>query len=803
MKRFRLLVMLSILIWSGSSATVATQADNSDSLAQNSTQQGFDPKSPSPSEYLTAVPQIVTQWQAELEESTSFTYYGSLYETIQAEVSWRFPQLFQENSAQIISAYQSLTGYAFLDQGWWNQQIILALLRENEIDLSTSDFVRLGIYELNIIPEDFDADGTVEWLIWVESETYQQYLIVKQDADGTHHLVNTPLPWFAPGYGWGSTPSGGLETLRVEDINRDGLPEWIVAFGGVGANDTNAGSLYVLAWRDGALVEIAPRNWDEGLHYFASAMTGAPIIRPDVRWELPNLDTDPAREIRQTQEFTDNWTCTFLEIRSFDWRETEQRYVFAQETDEFPDSFGCTLRQAQQAMWDHDLTEAIDLYERSLQQARDAAGHDDLIQYVQLRLALAYSLNGAYGQASDLLNDLRLQEPQSDLMASFITGLTDTSGDQPLGLCEAIYNVAAYANPRSTTEIGYLGTTERIVLGPFSVGYPSPNAARAGCDLRWALETYFAEHPLSSSRSPVDQLIELGLNPVDPTPLDLDRDGKQEWLVWIAVKVPPTYFAPVGSQYQVTFPDMRMLNEWSYVTTTELPGKTGLALVNRYKLAMHTDGRGLTNDAFQWPPQYQCYPQAQFDDLDRYNTQGGFFRMWRLDQGTLVPIADFSICDERTLDQFFPNGPNELYGWASITPELEYIPRFAPAKYVWDAVAQIYQPPAVETIEGDLHIPPPQNENRPTLDQVIQDVQKHWYRDMDWAASIGILESALNNLDLDESSQTIYQARYWYGMILERSRQPNRAGVQYASIYAASPDSAWGMLSKLHLAIVR
>jgi hypothetical protein len=309
MKHLRLLVMLSIVIWSMSSAAVATQAGNSDSSMWNSAQQGFDLRPPSPSEYLTTIPQIVSQWQDELEESSSFTYYGSLYEAIQAEVSWRFPRLFQENSAQIISAYQALTDYAFLDQGWWNQQIILALLRENEIDLSTSDYVRLGTYELNIIPKDFDADGIDEWLIWVESETYQQYLVVKQDADGTHHLVNTPLPWFAPGYDSGSRPSGGLETLRIEDINSDRLPEWIVAFGGVGANGTNAGSLYVLAWREGVLVEIAPRNWDEGLHYFASAETGAPTIRPAVRWEFPNLDTDLAHEIQQTQEFTDNWTC--------------------------------------------------------------------------------------------------------------------------------------------------------------------------------------------------------------------------------------------------------------------------------------------------------------------------------------------------------------------------------------------------------------------------------------------------------------------------------------------------------------
>ncbi len=173
--------------------------------------------------------------------------------------------------------------------------------------------------------------------------------------------------------------------------------------------------------------------------------------------------------------------------------------------------------------------------------------------------------------------------------------------------------------------------------------------------------------------------------------------------------------------------------------------------------------------------------------------------MWRLDQGHLQPVVDFFLCDERPLDQFFPNGPDELHGWAPITREYEDRPRFAPTNYTWDTEAQIYQPPATETIEADLHIPPPQAENEPTTDPPVYYARDHWGEEMDGIALIALFEATLNNLNSNISPQTIFQTRYWYGLVLERSGEPHRALEQYAAIYAVAPDSAWGLLSQLHL----
>ncbi len=681
----------------------------------------------------------------------------------------------------------------------------MAWLRQNSASLDDVETLEFNGYTLQVSRRDFNVDGTDDWLILAHHEDndqqyptmdYRQYLVVMRDADRGYQLIDTPLPWFGTGYHYSSTPSGDVEPLRFEDINADGLPEWVVAFGGVGANSTVRGSLYVLAWRDNALVEIAPwQNHDTDLAYYAPAGGGMPVLTSYVHWKFPNLDEDNALEIQQIQEFDDNWGCVSFETRTFDWDAQADRYVFVGTNLQLEDTLGCSLRQAQEAMWNNNLSAAIQWFEHGFAQGdTDHAGVP--VQYAQIRLAVAYALNGQSNEAAVLLDDLMTQEPTRDLMGAFIDALTQLPTLQPLAVCAAAYKVAQYSDP---WEMGALSDTMLNVVGPSTIGFPRADASAAGCDLPRAIDDMIASHQFPTDRDLVEQLTDIGLIPAAAQSFDLDQDEQSEWLVWVAPRIDPLYFAPVGDGYHVSRPAMLTSDEWNTMLTMNLPSDTGLALINHYVQTMRTDeDERIHPEAYTSPPNYQCYPEFEFE-VDETVLKRGYVRMWRLDTGELLPIADFFLCADRTLDEFFPNGSKELHAWAPITP-LQRTTRVAPAVYHWDDNTQTYQPPTPEILEADLNIPVPDEKITHSLENILADIQNHWPNDgenrSEWATE---LERAVADLDPDVDQRLAHEARYWYALVLELSGQPDQAVAQFVAIYTSAPDSAWGMMAKLHL----
>ena len=292
------------------------------------------------------------------------------------------------------------TGY-FWDRDIWSQYLIGAWLYENHIDLSTVDQLRFEDFFITVTARDFNDDGTAEYVLdemkgaevnrthcFYEAEVVD-YLVVSQQGDD-YQYIETHLPWTGRGDFGGPTNygEGGEVELLFEDINADGLPEWIVAYGGQtyggpGSGYVNTGRLYILAWRNGELAELAPRwNNDDSYRIDISYEEDAgachgPIPR-DVTWEFINVDDDPALEILQHQDYLDNWYCESRETKVFDWDEENDRYEFVEQGDDFfNDTKQCAHRQAEEAMWSGDYPTAIDFYEYGLTLASYESGYEN------------------------------------------------------------------------------------------------------------------------------------------------------------------------------------------------------------------------------------------------------------------------------------------------------------------------------------------------------------------------------------------------------------------------------------------
>lgn len=130
--------------------------------------------------------------------------------------------------------------------------------------------------------------------------------------DGQNYrVVASPLPYYGSGFGYTSINSGFMEEQLFDDLNADGLPEWVLASGGYGANNMSAGHLYVLRWQNGELVNVASRSsYPDGMGYDAPAGGGSPLFPYGVSLRFVDDDGDDKREIIIQQNQSDNWDCT-------------------------------------------------------------------------------------------------------------------------------------------------------------------------------------------------------------------------------------------------------------------------------------------------------------------------------------------------------------------------------------------------------------------------------------------------------------------------------------------------------------
>ncbi|MCC6615757.1 MAG: hypothetical protein IT320_19965 [Anaerolineae bacterium] len=745
-------------------------------LAQDASGETYQFRRPGIAEYLAGVSAIL-----DLEAARPDGISRDLMLALDQEIEQFYGDgLAEADTATIYHVFDKLYDW---DGGWlnrrqWVSALVRSWLRENRIDLSqlpniSSDELEL---ELAVEPFDFNVDGQPEFIINVawRDVAYRDILILDDELN----LIPIEVPWFGCCYHDTSVQSGGLKVERREDINADGLPEWVLVRGGVGGNHLNSGYLIILAWRDGQLVDLAHADErDRGpntLSFEEGAAGNQDTLARTVTWKFEDVDGDAALEIIQTQDFFDNWDCHLQEARIFDWSGAQDRYVMdGRHYDYADDTPGCQTRFAQQAMWDGDWGTAIGDFEHALAlntTAEDAYWTQHFATYAQARLAIAYALVGRRQDAAALLDRLSADP--------FVRVLKDAFSDQnAYSLCAAAFEYFDRFKPWD--EAAYYGVTRDIVVPMTAIAAPTLDPVRAGCDVRALLEdsTYF--DPVYGDTLDA-YLAHHGIPVAQKLTFDLNNDGYDEWLVIpegpVRLALFYARYCRGACLYRGTVLDMRSPDERGVeIGTHPLPDGHQALAVYYFDWTL----RELQENWWRYDlPSYGCATDDQVQRAGR-----GYTRLYRLDDGAIDLILDAPLCLNDHLETLFAADNRQFNGWHVIDGAAY------PAVYTWNDTLHEYVITSVNAPEAQASV---------QTDEGLNDA----YVAVSYGSDdeeIRILEHMVE--DAAVQSPDVSVARYLLGVLYEGRGRFDDALTQYATVFESAPDSPWGQLARLHLEV--
>src|SRR5262249_55894715 len=151
-------------------------------------------------------------------------------------------------------------------------------------------------------------------------------------------------------YSYTDWRGGTTQPLFFGDLNGDGVPEWVVALGGVGGDFLNWGQLYVMEWLNGQMVDVsAPSGagFDDRMSYASPGGGGAPVFPAGVSIEYVKSLTQNALDIVIRHQTGDNWGCTWTKLRTYSW--SGQSYKLADKQTFYDEVQGCQWRFAEAA----------------------------------------------------------------------------------------------------------------------------------------------------------------------------------------------------------------------------------------------------------------------------------------------------------------------------------------------------------------------------------------------------------------------------------------------------------------------
>jgi tetratricopeptide (TPR) repeat protein len=340
------------------------------------------------------------------------------------------------------------------------------------------------------------------------------------------------MAWFSAYCGLTTGCGGEGEILHLEDLNADGLPEWVVAVGSYCGYGECGGHLLIMGWRDGEIVELVQRDHSFDLSWTGvSGGGGSPLVPPEGTWTFRNIDNDEALELIQRRYSNDNRDCWTTDERIFDWIGIADAYVRIQATLEFDDSAACALRQAHEAMKIDENDAAISFYDHALELLPiDGTDYErEARQYVQIRLMIAYSLEGREEEAVALLQELQMQTPASSIMDDLIQALVRSwylVDRNPVALCSEVYlAVRQFDIYSDDTDFWTFGQTDSVPFRPQTYVGGDFSAANSGCNLPGLLNDLIANHRFTTDSQPATQMAGLGWPIEAQYNTDLNGDG--------------------------------------------------------------------------------------------------------------------------------------------------------------------------------------------------------------------------------------------------------------------------------------
>lgn len=483
---------------------------------------------PSAEEFMLFIPEIVEQYSQ--EQSDNFHLLLILY----YELFERYPN-FSEQSFETLYAvsnvfhnYTSIQGFFGdeITQSDWNDWVITAWLQANPNILNSANHLEFGNFQLDITRADLSGDGIEELLIKIVAfhpeysnlTRYIHYWVLQEDEMKPllYHRIYTPLKSYpGSGYDGALQRAGNILTYQIEDINDDGLLEWVVLQGRYNFSGfAECRQLWVLAWRDNGLANLM----DDELHYCTSNHSMLEETSPNAFYQFTS------GLIIQLHNTYDSWGCQWREITRFKWNGVQ--YTGYDKQSLFEESFECAMREAELALWSGDIVSATWYYEQAFALPEKTNVETDtwtreLVQeqrqYALTRLAIAYVLIDETDKAVEIFNVLKSENPDSDMMRSFITS-TVRAFENGNDVCEAAYKVFEQYQESS---FDYSDIPIKLLVGmvtdhfsmPF-VRYPPPDPALAGC-------TYIKHQPIQAIPTPsLEPIVET----VEPNIVDLEAN---------------------------------------------------------------------------------------------------------------------------------------------------------------------------------------------------------------------------------------------------------------------------------------
>lgn len=766
---------------------------------------------PSVEEYLRAIPEILDVGNADIDPEYGPPYFNyPVFEILVTELGWRYPDLTQVDPTLLYEAYHYLvdTNTLWAGREQYGQAVAMALLHQSDGEFGAGDILVIEDtdFEVIVTPRDYTGDGISELVLQVSSDFYSQYLVVQRVND-TYQIIQSPLPWFGRGFSYSSSRSGLMVEQYFGDMTGDGLPEWVLALGGVGTNHLHLGWLYVIQWQDGLLVDVAPdyEGWDyREMVYDSPAGGGGGVIPYLVTIDYEDIDGNGTIEVLIQREHTDSWGCAFDSTRIFMWNGSQFERV--EDIRDFEDSPQCALRQARDLTWEGDYQAAIPFYEQSLELFSTHEFPDDATQgeiaswrsrqaYTAVHLALAYAMTGQPDAASRVLETIELPrgiEPIPQLVdsarASFV-------GDQRVfDLCVAMYETfETYHRESPSAPNPYWGHTLDVPLaysGGGGVAAPPPDATKAGCDAGALLTTLTADVNFITDESPIAQLNALGITVDQYHTFDINSDGHDDWFIWFGQDVRPMILLSDDDHYLL--PDARHLpypDTDTEVFDWQLPDGTPALLFYNYDTRPSVRRQNATGSR-EFP-----YRRCPLEESDTEFPRGAIF-LWWLD----TEAFDYSrheFCEPMSIEQIFPDGSSSqtLNAWGAVYDggRSSHV-NLQPTVFQWDDVTRRYR--SEDAIQAASVTPTPIPTSAP---EVATYSLFNGFQDGDYAGVVSNADSLIANFNAETEDDVRYRILYYRAMALEALNRTEEALAQYIVIYEAAPDSAWGMLAALHL----
>ncbi len=743
------------------------------------------------------------------------TFHGDLpenYDRIFAAVNRILFTLYPDPLAVSFDTYRraydtlQISQYDFQLRGEWLRRMLATWLHENDVDLSTITRTQVGDIYIVVTPHDFDGDGQNEYVLDTMKGQYVSrdqclddtevaaFFLAVPTADG-YRLLDTGLDWKGRYYTIGNRVSsdGGMAEALFDDLTGDGLPEWVLLEGGEADGNGDfgfgdLGALHILGWREGRLKQLGQ------VRYFAERTycDNGPYS-PTISWDFTDTDSDGTKEIYLHEQQRDNWGCSWVSTDPYVWDPAEDQYIYQRDAvDKLynEDTAGCQQRYAEEAMWTGDYAGALQHYRQALSLITTppevtiyTQNSSEIVlsyaytryQYLRMRTALAYLLTGQPDQAEPLLTALAAEEfydAELQTYAELLRQLYDSEAP-PLQICIETFRLMAEYPPRNRWDI----TDEDWGLDRILNDSYFPE--NASCDAPPLVREAVQDLSIPVDANLDSVLGELGIGIQYRLPMDLNRDGRIEWLLWLDVPGVQIFLAPAGETYNIdTDSQVDPFREADDIQTKALPNDSGDALVL------------FKRDLFEFariPPWRRAYGWGGgiytecSEDREYPITATSIFR---LNDSRLLNIFEGPMCnDSMELPGILPETiTNSYLDYDAIEPEIQ--------TYTWDSATQRYAwlPPTPAP-------PQPTDTPEPVLSEYLSS-----YDAFAAGAFADVLLLTRDTFQIDDGRLIDFYLNGYFmrALSLQALGRDDEALALFVAIYNAAPDHIWGVLARLH-----